>query len=172
MLSYISVTCYLPQTCWFSLCVPSVCLHVKDLQNHHSDCKITLAPCNLLFIAWQIVCNRLITVWNHLTWEGTHAHCNTDTQVNGNSCWHSHGKCLSLCPGSVPYGWIWLGREKSRRPADQWMNRNTDTVPKNMLQFGWPNVCSVCKCQIQKINVHTSWIIQQNLIEVGNATHC
>lgn len=47
---------------------------------------------------------------------------------------------------------IWLdvtGRGKSWRPADQWMNRYTDTVPKNMLQFGWPNVCSVWKSQIQ-----------------------
>lgn len=49
-------------------------------------------------------------------------------------------------------GAIWLDvtrKGKSRNPADQWKHRNKDTVPKNMLQFGWPNVCSVCMSQIQ-----------------------
>lgn len=76
--------------------------------------------------------------------ERTHPH--TRAQVNGNSCWHCHGKYLSQCPGSVPYGWMWLGREKV---GNQWKHRNKDTVPKNMLQFGWPNVCSVCMSQIR-----------------------
>lgn len=132
MLSYISAASYETQTCWFSLCLPSVCVHVKDAQNHHPDCKMTLAPRNLLFIAGQIVYNGLMTVWapgNHLTWEGTHAHCNTDTQVNGNSCWHCHGKCLSQCPGSVPYGWIWLGRgeKKKKKVCDQRISGWTET---------------------------------------------
>lgn len=117
MLLNICVTSYVTQTCWFSSCVPSVSVHVKDLKslNHHADCKIMPPSCNLLFIAWQIVYNGLMTVWatgNHLNWEGAHTHCKADTQVNGNSHWHCHGKCLSRCPGLVPYGWIWLGRKK------------------------------------------------------------
>lgn len=99
------------------------------------------------------MCNRnsLITVWtngNHLTGEGTHISIHART-----------GKWKFMLALSWKIfvtvsrlGAIWLDvtrKGKSRKPADQWKHRNKDTVPKNMLQFGWPNVCSVCMSQIQ-----------------------
>lgn len=61
----------------------------------------------------------------------------------------------------------WEGK-KSRKPADQWMHRNKDTVPKNMLQFGWPNVCSVCMSQIQNKFSH----FMNNSTESNWSGHC
>lgn len=117
--------------------------------SRHSDCKITLAPCHLLFIAWQIVhkwCDDdCVSNWEspHLGGrEGTHTH--THTQVNGNSCWHCHGKCLSVSR----LGAIWLDLTRKGKKSSQRITGWTQTQSQNnMLQFGWPNVCSVCTCQ-------------------------
>lgn len=144
----------------FLFYVPSVCVHVKDLQSlyHQSVCKITLSLCNLLFIAGQIVYNGLITVWatgNHLTWEGTH------TQTLS---YRHTGKWKFMLALSwkmfVTVSWlgaIWLDmtwKGKKKNVGDQGIRGWKKHMPKKMLQFGRPNVCSVCKCQIQNTFPH------------------
>lgn len=143
-------------------------MHVKRIK-----CKSLSAPCNILFITWQIVNNGSDNCASN--WESPHWVRNTHTQQYGHAGKWKFMLALSwkmfVTVSRLSAIWLDVTRrgEKSQRPVDQCTNRNTDTVPRNMLQFGWPNVCSVCKSQIQNHSL-PSWIIHQNLIEVGNAT--
>lgn len=109
--------------------------------------------CNLLVIAWQILYNHLINAWttgNHLSGEGTHTHCITNTQVNGNTCWHCHGKCLSRL-SAIWLDMTWKAKKKKSVTSGSGKEKNTCQETCCNLDdqmFVW------CKCQIQNTFPH------------------
>lgn len=108
---------------------------------HQTACKnFCCLSANLLFIAAQIVYNGLITAWateNHSALKGERNHAVTrGTQVNGNRSRRCHGKCLSRCPGPVPYGW--------RRHGKGGGEKNLVTGGSG----GWKKTCQKTCCNL------------------------